>query len=198
MNKEKIYIFDTTLRDGAQTEGVNFSLDDKNKIAKALSDLGVDYFISYTESIKDKAINSKDLNLLFTSEPFSVFKIETKKIELVNQRLETFQRISFYERTTSSLFRDTDYENFFEKAYDNFQYLDDYRVIELPQDINVNSANDVGLIISDLKITSDEIKFTTNKPNQLHIIKVSYFPNWKINHGLGPYRISPSFMSIIP
>ena len=43
MNKEKIYIFDTTLRDGAQTEGVNFSIDDKNKIAKALSDLGVDY-----------------------------------------------------------------------------------------------------------------------------------------------------------
>jgi 2-isopropylmalate synthase len=28
MSKEKIYIFDTTLRDGAQTEGVNFSLDD--------------------------------------------------------------------------------------------------------------------------------------------------------------------------
>ena len=43
MSKEKIYIFDTTLRDGAQTEGVNFSIDDKNKIAKALSDLGVDY-----------------------------------------------------------------------------------------------------------------------------------------------------------
>ena len=43
MSKEKIYIFDTTLRDGAQTEGVNFSLEDKNKIAKALSILGVDY-----------------------------------------------------------------------------------------------------------------------------------------------------------
>ena len=43
MSKEKIYIFDTTLRDGSQTEGVNFSIDDKNKIAKALSDLGVDY-----------------------------------------------------------------------------------------------------------------------------------------------------------
>ena len=43
MNKEKIYIFDTTLRDGAQTEGVNFSIEDKNKIARALSDLGVDY-----------------------------------------------------------------------------------------------------------------------------------------------------------
>ena len=43
MSKEKIFIFDTTLRDGAQTEGVNFSIDDKNKIAKVLSNLGVDY-----------------------------------------------------------------------------------------------------------------------------------------------------------
>ena len=34
MSKEKIFIFDTTLRDGAQTEGVDFSLEDKNRIAK--------------------------------------------------------------------------------------------------------------------------------------------------------------------
>ena len=43
MSKEKIYIFDTTLRDGAQTQGVDFSIDDKLKISKALDDLGVDY-----------------------------------------------------------------------------------------------------------------------------------------------------------
>ena len=43
MSKEKLYIFDTTLRDGAQTQGVNFSIDDKEKIALALDTLGVDY-----------------------------------------------------------------------------------------------------------------------------------------------------------
>ena len=43
MSKEKLYIFDTTLRDGAQTQGVDFSIDDKLKIAKSLDDLGVDY-----------------------------------------------------------------------------------------------------------------------------------------------------------
>ena len=43
MSKEKIYIFDTTLRDGAQTEGVDFSVEDKNKIAQILSNIGVDY-----------------------------------------------------------------------------------------------------------------------------------------------------------
>ena len=40
---DKIYIFDTTLRDGAQTQGVDFSLDDKEKISVALDNLGVDY-----------------------------------------------------------------------------------------------------------------------------------------------------------
>ena len=43
MKKEKIYIFDTTLRDGAQTQGVNFNVEDKIKIANILSDIGVDY-----------------------------------------------------------------------------------------------------------------------------------------------------------
>ncbi len=40
---ERIYLFDTTLRDGAQTRGVDFSVDDKRAIARALDDLGVDY-----------------------------------------------------------------------------------------------------------------------------------------------------------
>ena len=31
MTKDKIYLFDTTLRDGAQTQGVDFSIDDKVK-----------------------------------------------------------------------------------------------------------------------------------------------------------------------
>ncbi len=178
--------------------GLSYINNDFQKGVEYLKDLGIDYFISFTDSIKDKAINSEDLNLLFVSEPFSVFEIETKKIELANQRLEIFPRISFYERTSSSLFRDTEYENFFDKAYNNFRYLDEYRVIELPSGINVNSSNHDDLIISNLTISSNEIKFTTNKPNELHIIKVSYFPNWKIDKGLGPFRISPSFMSIVP
>ena len=43
MSKEKVYIFDTTLRDGAQTQGVDFSIDDKYKISVSLDALGVDY-----------------------------------------------------------------------------------------------------------------------------------------------------------
>ena len=41
--KERLYIFDTTLRDGAQTQGVDFSAEDKRQIALSLDSLGVDY-----------------------------------------------------------------------------------------------------------------------------------------------------------
>lgn len=40
---KKIEVYDTTLRDGMQTEGVSFSLADKLAIARCLDDLGVDY-----------------------------------------------------------------------------------------------------------------------------------------------------------
>ena len=43
MKRERLYLFDTTLRDGAQTPGIDFSLEDKTLIAKTLDRLGVDY-----------------------------------------------------------------------------------------------------------------------------------------------------------
>ena len=43
MSKEQIFLFDTTLRDGAQTPGIDFSVEDKIAIAKLLDGLGIDY-----------------------------------------------------------------------------------------------------------------------------------------------------------
>lgn len=41
--RARIHVFDTTLRDGAQTQGVDFSVADKATVARALDRLGVDY-----------------------------------------------------------------------------------------------------------------------------------------------------------
>ena len=43
MSRERIFLFDTTLRDGAQTQGVDFSVEDKRLIATTLDRMGVDY-----------------------------------------------------------------------------------------------------------------------------------------------------------
>ena len=43
MKRERIYLYDTTLRDGQQTQGVNFNVEDKIRISSALDVLGIDY-----------------------------------------------------------------------------------------------------------------------------------------------------------
>ena len=71
----KISIFDSTLRDGAQAEGISFSVSDKIKIAKALDELGVDYI-----EAGNPGSNQKDLEF---------FK-EAASIEFSNSRLVAF------------------------------------------------------------------------------------------------------------
>ena len=41
--KERLYLFDTSLRDGQQTPGIDFSVEDKRLIAKMLDEFGLDY-----------------------------------------------------------------------------------------------------------------------------------------------------------
>ncbi len=66
---EKVTVFDSTLRDGAQAEGVSFSVEDKIKIVKALDKLGVAYIeagnpgsnpkdLEFFEKIKDVALEN--------------------------------------------------------------------------------------------------------------------------------------------
>src|ERR1700742_4886027 len=43
MTKQRIYLFDTTLRDGQQTPGIDFSVEDKIAIATMLDNFGLDY-----------------------------------------------------------------------------------------------------------------------------------------------------------
>ncbi|PTE07298.1 citramalate synthase [Mesorhizobium helmanticense] len=43
MARERLYLFDTTLRDGQQTPGIDFSVEDKIAIAKLLDAFGIDY-----------------------------------------------------------------------------------------------------------------------------------------------------------
>lgn len=71
----RIHIYDTTLRDGSQGEGINFSLQDKLLITRRLDDLGVDFIEGgYPLS------NPKD---------FEYFQ-EVRKLPLKNARVAAF------------------------------------------------------------------------------------------------------------
>ena len=72
---DKVYIFDSTLRDGAQAQGISFSVKDKLQITKKLDELGV----SYIEA-GNPGSNPKDAQ----------FFEEVKKLKLENSKLCAF------------------------------------------------------------------------------------------------------------
>ena len=179
--------------------GLRYINNQFEKGQEYLEELGVDYFISYTDSITNKSLESDKLTLLFSSDPFTVFGIKSDKVELVDQKLVRFEKTTFIERTVSSILRNTEFTNFFDASYVNFDNLESQRIIEIGnsgyEQLETSSEE---VKITNLKMTSETITFKTNKPNKLHIIKISYFPNWQIQNGSGPYRISPSFMAVVP
>jgi len=72
----KLTIYDSTLRDGAQAEGISFSLEDKLMIARRLDDFGVDYI----EGGWPNPTNPKDLE----------FFIRVKESELKKAKITAF------------------------------------------------------------------------------------------------------------
>ena len=179
--------------------GLTYINGEFDKGFRLMEDLGVDYFIAYTSSIKDKANKDENFNFLFSNEVFNVYSINTKKVELVGDNLYIFESPDFYERLRNAVLRAGSEQSFFESAYKNFKDELNYKIIENYDESYADPGDkNTTLLISDLNIQNELITFKTNKPNQLHLIKVSYFPNWKIKNGYGPFRISPSFMAVIP
>src|SRR4249919_2769668 len=71
MPKERLFLFDTTLRDGAQTNGVDFTVADKLAIAGMLDELGIDYveggYPGANQTDSELFAKKHDLNSTFTA-----------------------------------------------------------------------------------------------------------------------------------
>ncbi len=76
MIRERIYLFDTTLRDGQQTPGVDYSLEEKLIIARMLDSLGLDYIEGGYPGANptDSALFAQDRKLAATFTAFGMVK----------------------------------------------------------------------------------------------------------------------------
>ena len=181
--------------------GLSYINGDFDRGVRYMKELGIDYFISYTESITDKAILSNELENLFQSSPFTVFKVNSNKVEVIESELISFTQPNLFNRISNSIFKRKEIDSFFVLSMKEFKLDNKKRIIEGISSGEIQNLNNISHLeseIDNIKISNTKITFQTEHPNRLHIVKVSYFPNWKIKNGLGPYRISPSFMAVIP
>jgi len=153
---QKIQIYDTTLRDGAQTEGISYSLHDKISIIKRLDGLGVD-FIEGGWPFS----NPKDTEL------FAYFK----KNKLKNSRLVPFGSTARFgapaskDKNLQSLVDSgTEYVTIFGKTWD----------------LHVKSVLKISLE-DNLKIISESVKFLVKKGKKVFYDAEHFFDGYKSN-----------------
>ena len=54
------------------------------------------------------------------------------------------------------------------------------------------------VVVSNVDIGEESVKFSVDKIGVPVLVRVSYFPNWKVDGAKGPYRVAPNMMVVIP
>ncbi|MBE6137830.1 MAG: citramalate synthase [Erysipelotrichaceae bacterium] len=151
-----VKIFDSTLRDGAQAEGISFSVSDKLKIALALDELGIDYI-----EAGNPGSNQKDLEF---------FK-EAKSIEFKNSKLVAFGstrrcngNVEDDSNVNALLEADTEYVCIFGKSWD----------FHVESIINTTKEENLNMI-------SDTIKYLKSKNKHVFYDAEHFFDGYKAN-----------------
>ncbi|MDP3792045.1 MAG: citramalate synthase [Candidatus Omnitrophota bacterium] len=152
----KIELYDTTLRDGAQSEGISFSVADKLKICEKLDELGVDFIEGGWPGA-----NPKDMEF---------FK-KAKSLKLKNSHIVAFGSTRYAKSKAGSdkilkglLSAGTKYVTIFGKSWD-LHVRDVFKV-------------DLG---ENLKMISDSVKFLKSKGKTVFYDAEHFFDGYKGN-----------------
>jgi uncharacterized membrane protein len=52
--------------------------------------------------------------------------------------------------------------------------------------------------VTDIHETDNTVSFHVSRVGTPVLVKVSYFPNWQVSGGTGPYRVTPNLMVVVP
>lgn len=155
----------------------------------------VSYYVAWTDRAKSDAA-AYGLELISVTGPFEVYALPDA--DLID--IATLEPMVY-----------TGDEAFLEAAlswYDDIENLDRWLVAEGPEDWPETRSTEGPFRggdpiatrgeVSDLEFDDQRISFRTTAVGVPHLVKVSYFPNWKATGADGPYRAAPSLMVIVP
>lgn len=153
---EKIFIYDTTLRDGAQTEGISYSLQDKINIAKKLDDFGV----SFIEGGWPFS-NPKDTEFF---EYFKKHPLKNAKVVPFGSTAHPSKPASKDKNLLSLVKSDTEYVTIFGKTWD----LHARDILRIPLEDNI-------------KIIFESVKFLKKQGKKVFYDAEHFFDGFKAN-----------------
>jgi hypothetical protein len=162
--------------------------------AKHLKMFNVNHFIVISEEVKKALKNNTKFKLLKRIDEYEIYELTTNKGRYVE--------VPEYEPV---VFETDDWKNISYEWFKRQELLDIPLVfVQEGFEYKANSLEKIPKIPINIScvineaIKQEEIFFTTTCLNKPHIIKMSYFPNWKVEGAEKIYLVSPSFMLIYP
>lgn len=185
---------ETSLKPSSPVPGLRYRTFDFERGIRHLRLYGVRYYVAYTEEAKAEADARPDLRRVAESPPFVIY--ELSDVTLVEPAAYP---VSVYDGSG-------DFQDFALAWYDDLSVLDRPVAVDGPADWpRVSSLDelpdrplDVEGGVSEVRIDEERISFRTTAVGVPHLVKVSYFPNWKAIGAEGPWRVTPSLMVVVP
>ena len=198
---------------------------DNNDDAKGvpyLQELGIKYLMVFTEKAKAEAEKQPELTKLAEVGPWNIYQVGDSNLVVpltvqpvvVNHR-EGDQRernlelgMSFFQHENEWLARPADggpadWPHIDVKVdasrSDGLAPGTSGRKIDIVQPAEpIEPVKLDPVTVSNVKLGDQDLRFSVDKIGVPVLVRISYFPNWKVSGAEGPYRIAPNFMVVIP
>ena len=179
---------ETTKTPTAAIAGMQYpSFNFENGI-KHLQLFGAQYFLAFTPEIKQLAdqylVKLKDIN------EFNVYQVPHSELVSLIPQIELKSKNKKWLDESINWYKEMDFSKFLVFYQNKIEFE------EITNSLKSNFQSEGTITIKEIK--KDSLTFKTENLYQPHLVKITYFPGWKVIGGMGPYLISPSFMMVIP
>jgi 6-pyruvoyl-tetrahydropterin synthase related domain len=194
--------------------GLNYENKNTELGVRYMQSLGIRYYMAWNPATVERAAARPELIEVAVSGPWHVYLVagsdlvvplETEPV-VVNERGGD-QRERWLE-TGASYFQHPEYWPAIPVAAgpDSWQRVDVVADVVEPHP-KADVVRPVGVVetkpvakavVSDVRIGDESLSFSVDQPGVPIMVKVSWFPNWKVEGADGPYRVAPNMMVVVP
>jgi hypothetical protein len=186
-----------------------------------MHDLGVRYLMVRTPEAKAEAQAQEDLELVTTSGPWEIYELRTASIV----EALTVQPVVIEDRGGDQRERNLEVGTSWFQRQDDWAAMpandgpDEWQRVPVDVDLDVrvgepgDRSRNVDVVVptetieavelppvtvSNVDIQQQSVSFEVDEVGVPVLVRVSYFPTWKVEGAEGPYRVAPNFMVVIP